>query len=231
MGAANLIMALGGDLLSKMVTKPMEIVDKQLEFYNNRKDKQLEHDLKKDEAKFIQDLQLENRKMNAEIDDMIAEKENKRHAQLIEAIMQYQKEMAECTVAISNSIGMMSIELRDRAQALVIAREKEYKELQERASETAIEQGKKIAESFPEGSKMRDMMEEGVCKQYTNIIDSSRAFMETIRNDFSNMLKNIDAITKGTIDRTNELISTTFTRSIANNLSGNEDDTRLIENH
>ena len=78
-----------------------------------------EQKLRQEEAKFQQELALENRRRNAEIDALIAEKEIERGTKITEAIAAYQKTMAECSVEIGNSLGMMNIELRERAAALV----------------------------------------------------------------------------------------------------------------
>ena len=129
---------------ASIIDRPLEIIDNQLKFYQERKNAAQAQQLKQEEAQFIQNLQIENRRRNAEIDDMIAVREIERGSKMAESIANYQKTMAECSVSIGKSLGMMNIELRERATALVEDKQKQYKALQDAEMDKAMEQFEKI---------------------------------------------------------------------------------------
>ena len=161
-------------------------------------------------------MALENRRRNAEIDAMIADKDLERQSKIAETIANYQKTMAECSVSIGRSLGAMNIELRERATALVEEKQERYSKLQADAAEKAMAQFESIAARFPEGSKPREIMEESVGRQLNNIIETSYKFLQTIDADFSRMMESIGRITEKTMDNANQYISPTFAKSVTN---------------
>ena len=210
MSVLKILQLVGGSIIEA----PINMVNRQLEFYQGRKNKEQEQQLRQEEARFQQELELENRKRNAEIDDMIASKEIERGSKIAESIANYQKTMAECSVSIGKSLGMMNIELRERATALVEQKQQQYKALQDAAMDKAMEQFEKIGDKFPEGSRPRQIMEEAVGKQLNNIIETSDRFMRTIDEDFSKMMDSVRQITEGTMSNANQYISPTFAQAI-----------------
>ena len=122
MSLVKVLKFVGGSIIEK----PFEIVGRQLEFYQQRKNAAHDQKLKQEEAKFMQSLEFDRQKFNAELDDMIARKEIERGSLVAKAIADYQKTMAECTISIGKSLGMMNIELRERATALVEDKQKQY---------------------------------------------------------------------------------------------------------
>ena len=229
MGALKILQVIGGGVLERIVDRPLDIIQQNLEFYQTRKNKKLEQELQQDEAKFQQELELENRKRNAELDALIAEKEIERSSKIAESISNYQKVMAECSVSIGKSLGMMNIELRERATSLVMQKQEQYKELQESATEKAMAQLENIANKFPEGSKANDMMTDTVIKQLNNIIDTSNKFMQTIDADFSKMMDSIGRITEKTMTNANQYISPTFAKAMANNSTDENPEMKLLK--
>ena len=156
-----------------IIDKPLEIIDNQLKFYQQRKNAAQSQQLKQEEAKFVQQLEFDRQKFNAELDDMIARKEIERGSLVAKAIADYQKTMAECTISIGNSLGNMNIELRERATALVEDKQRQYSALQDAAMDKAAAQLEKIYEKFPTESRARSIMENAVEKQLNNIIDEN----------------------------------------------------------
>ena len=212
MSLMKVLKFVGGSIIGK----PFEIIDNQLKFYQERKNAAHEQQLRQEEAKFMQQLEFDRQKFNAEIDDMVARKEIERQSLVMEAIAKYQTTMAECTVSIGNSIGNMSIELRERATALVQARQKEYSALQDAAMDKASAQLEKIYEKFPEGSRARSIQENAVEKMLNNIIDTSDRFMRTIDADFSKMMESVQRITEKTMEGASQYISPSFSSNALN---------------
>ena len=190
-----------------IIERPLSIIERQLAASNERKSKELEQQLRHEDAKFIQDLELENRRINAEIDAQIAARELERQKKMMDAVESYQIRMAECGRSIGNSVGLMSEELRDRAIKLVSEHSQNYRDLQYKATERAMEQLETIHQKFPEGSKAREIMEDAVAKQLNNIIETSEHFIQTIDEDFKNLLANVDQITRNSIENSNQYIA------------------------
>ena len=72
-----------------IIDKPLEIIDNQLKFYQERKNMAQSQQLKQEEAKFLQQLDQDRQKFNAELDDMIARKEIERGSLIAESIAIY----------------------------------------------------------------------------------------------------------------------------------------------
>ena len=221
MGLMKILKLVGGSIIDK----PFEIVGRQLEFYQQRKNASHEQQLRQDEAKFMQQLEFDRQKLNAELDDMVARKEIERNSLVMEAIAKYQKTMAECTVSIGNSLGNMNIELRERATALVEDKQRQYSALQEAAMDKASAQLERIYEKFPTETRARTIMENAVEKQLNNIIETSDRFMRTIDADFSKMMDSVQRITESTMTNASQYISPAF----ANNALRGGDDTKLLK--
>ncbi len=221
MSLMKVLKLVGGSIIDK----PLEIIDNQLKFYQERKNAAHDQKLRQEEAQFMQKLEFDRQKFNAELDDMVARKEIERNSLVMEAIAKYQRTMAECTVSIGNSLGNMNIELRERATALVEDKQKQYSALQEAAMDKAAAQLERIYEKFPTETRARTIMENAVEKQLNNIIDTSDRFMRTIDADFSKMMDSVQRITENTMTNASQYISPTF----ANNALRGGNDTKLLK--
>lgn len=221
MSLMKILKFVGGSIIDK----PFEIIGRQLEFYQQRKNARHDQRLRQEEAQFMQGLELERQKFNAELDDMIARREIERSSLIAKSIAEYQQTMAECTISIGKSLGMMSIELRERATALVEEKQRQYSALQDAAMDKAEAQLERIYAKFPEETKARSIMENAVEKQLNNIIDTSDRFMRTIDADFSEMMKTVGRITESTMQNAGQYISPSFGHNSM--LRGGNDTKRL----
>lgn len=221
MSLMKILKLVGGSIIDK----PFEIIDNQLKFYQERKNAAHDQKLRQEEAQFMQQLEFDRQKFNAELDDMVARKEIERNSLVMEAIANYQRTMAECTVSIGNSLGNMNIELRERATALVEEKQRQYSALQEAAMDKASAQLERIYEKFPTETRARTIMENAVEKQLNNIIETSDRFMRTIDADFSKMMDSVQRITENTMTNASQYISPAF----ANNALRGGDDTKLLK--
>lgn len=213
-----------------IIEMPLEIIGRQLEFYQQRKNAAHEQQLRQEEMRFQQQLELDNRKLNAEIDDMIANNEielsSQRARAFTEAVANHKRTMAECNVSIANSLGNMNIDLYDRASALAKEKTESYMALQERALNNAYDQFDKIHAKFPEGSRARAIMEDAVAKQINSIIETSDRFIQTIANEFAELTKSIRQITDSTNKNTEQYLSPVFGNNTMLQDSGN---TKLLK--
>lgn len=211
-----------------IIDKPLEIIDNQLKFYQQRKNAEHDQKLRQDEARFMQQLELDRQKFNAELDDMIADKEIERSKKVLDAIKEYQITMAESSKSISESLGKMTIELRRQAHDLMEEKKQSYQKMQKEATNNAMEQLKMIRNEFPEGSMEYQIMGEAVRAQLVGIVESSNSFMKMIDADFAKMTDNLDMISRNAAENTNQYISMTLGSLISNQLCGGND-TKLLK--
>ena len=87
----------------------------------------------------MQQLELDRQKLNAELDDMIADKEIERSKKILDAIKEYQITMAESSKSINESLGKMTIELRRQAHDLMEEKKQIYQKMQKEATNNAME--------------------------------------------------------------------------------------------
>lgn len=159
------------------------------------------------------------RELNEKVNDMIARSEIERNTAIVEAIKNYQLEMADAAKSISESIGRMNLDLRERAQNLIIEKTKEYKQIQTEAKKEAKEELLQVAENFAEGSKARDIMEDAICTQLKDIIDTTSNFIRTMENDMKNIYANIDNITSTTLGQSQDILSALSVKTLNSSIN------------
>lgn len=218
MGLMNVLKFIGASIIEK----PLEIIDTQLRFYQERKNAEQAQKLKQEEAEFMQKLELDRQRFNAELDDMIARKEIERNVLILDAIKDYQVTMAECATSISESLGKMTIELRRQAHDLMEEKKRAYIQMQNDIRNEAHKQLKEIYSDFPEGSRARTIMEDAVNEQLVIVIENSRSFMKMIDADFAKMTDNLDAISKDALGNTNQYISQALGGLVSNQIRGGD---------
>ena len=211
-----------------IIDKPLEIIDNQLNFYQQRKNVAHDQKLRQEETCFNQQLELDRQKFNAELDDMIADKELERSKKILDAIKEYQITMAESSKSIHESLGKMKIELRRQAHDLMEEKKQAYLQMQKNATATAMDQLKMIRSEFPEGSMEYQIMGEAVRAQLVGIVESSNSFMKMIDADFAKMTDNLDIISRNAAENTNQYISMTLGNLMSNQLRGGND-TKLLK--
>ena len=113
---------------------------------NDAAQKRLDQELIEEERESIRaDLEArakidaDIRRWNTEIDQMILEQEDARRDRLVECIKRYQIDLANATTDIVENIGMMSLELREKANELVQQKTESYIEMQKKAETAAME--------------------------------------------------------------------------------------------
>lgn len=224
MSLMKILKLVGGSIIDK----PLEIIDNQLKFYQQRKNAEHDQKLKQEEAQFMQKLELDRQKFNAELDAMVADREIERGKKILDAIKEYQLTMAESSRSIHESLGKMTIELRRQAHDLMEEKKKTYQQMQKDATNSAMEQLKMIRSEFPEGSMEYQIMGEAVRAQLVGIVESSNSFMKMIDADFAKMTDNLDMISRNAAENTKQYISMTLGNLMSNRLRGG-DDTKLLK--
>ncbi len=164
---------------------------------------------------FLAELDAQNRRINAEIDEMLADGVLKRQKEVFEEYKRYQQDMVICSTSIGESLAKMSLDFRERAFALVDKKRDEYINLQNEAKQQAIDDFEDIMRRFPEGSRARETMEDVIKDQVKGIIEESRSFLKTIQADFSKLADTIDQVVKETQRNANKYLTDSM-RGVSN---------------
>lgn len=178
-------------LVCDYLRKPMDMIDTNIEVKKEQKLVDIEYQRKEQDI----ELEVKKRKLNAEIDEMIRESELKRSTAIVEAIKQYQIDLSQAVGECVNQIGNMSLELRERANNLVVEKTKEYTALQDKSKADAKRELKEIAEDFADNERVRIKMEDAVLDQMKNMIDTANSFIKELSEDMKRLNANIDLLT------------------------------------
>lgn len=123
----------------------------------------------------------------AEIEEWRKDKTAERLRLTTEAMISYQEKLTQINVEAINAIGHMQLDLRDKAQQLVYEKTKEYKELQKKAVEEAIEEMIRIESEFSDGSRARDILMTAVDKKLANVFESANDFLAELNRDMGQL--------------------------------------------
>lgn len=215
------------DKLDDIVYEPVKVICdacrqplKNMDAANERKKMETESRLQREVKEFEMNLDLkrrqgemqlsaEERKLNAEIDQMIIDKDFERTMKKAEFMKNYQEDMIKLSSTISNALGKMSIELRDSAQNLVLEKTKQYVALQLEAKDRLKSDLKDLNDLFGDDEESKSMMRKISFEQAQIILESTRNFMNSMKQDIDNMTANIDEITRQAIANTDKFLFST----------------------
>ena len=184
------------DALGKIIGEPIKAISQsmaekskmKMQMQKDKHDLELEAKRTKTELeknREIAKIDADVRKWHEEINDYIAQKEIERNKKILDAIMEYQRNMLEDYVSIMANISTMEIRLADEAHKFVIARTEDYMKLQDRAwkqYQTEIDWAMK---TYPDDKERQDKAEGRAFEQRLSIINSSQKNIEILSEDIS----------------------------------------------
>lgn len=157
-------------------------------------------ELRMKEAKHQADLEIkmktEINRINAETDQWIKNQEFQRMKDVAAAVATYRERLTELQLNTIRAIGNMDIELRAKAQDLILCKTKEYKALQDKAQKDAEEEFERIIEKFSCNERIMDIMITNAQKKLASVIDGTSQFLLGLNDDIQKMNNNIDLITR-----------------------------------
>ena len=160
-------------------------------------------------------LEVDTRRWHEEINELIAENQQRRNEELVESLKRYQMDVANTTKDIVESLGQMSLDLRERANNLLQEKTREYKAIQDEAKKQSIEELAEAKEMFGESDpETYRMMVSTIMAERKAMIDIAQNFMKELAEDFKRLNQNTDALLKMGMDNVNKYLS-----PIANQLS------------
>jgi len=205
-----------------IIEAPLKIIDRELQVYNARKDKEHAQKLQIEQEKFFMELSLQEKEINAKIEQSISDKHDERVKNFLEYITRYQQEMAGAAVSISRSLGLMGEELEARAQDLVLNKKKDYDALQDKAYDKLMNRMAQARERFPEGSDERKIAIAAAEKIANGIIDNAISFINIIDQEFLRLTAHIQEIQKQSLININEYLSPALAKAIEERIKNSE---------
>lgn len=137
-------------------------------------------------------MQTEINRINAETEQWSKDQEFIRMQRVADAMAQYQERLTSLNLQTVRAIGEMDIELRSKAQALILEKTNEYRNIQSLATRDAEEEFERILKKFSSNERVLNIMISNSDKKLAAIVDSTTRFMEELSIDIQNMNKNID---------------------------------------
>ena len=217
------------DKVDDFFYKPMETICNWLEeplkhFAHNRSmtEEEKKHELERIDREHAAQLESDMKKLDFELEELRKDKVIERNKATLETIKKYKADMAKLSVEIVNTIGNMTLDLRERANNFVQDNVKRYKELQDDAITKADKRLEEIEIKYPEGSKSKEIMQDAVAKQMNSIIDRADNFMNTLNDDLKKITSMIDDITLNLDKSVENVLHSNMSNTPALDGNGNE---------
>lgn len=141
-------------------------------------------------------MQTEIARINAETEQWTKDQEFQRMKNVAEAVTRYRERLTELQLNTIRAIGNMDIELRAKAQDLILSKTREYKALQDQAEKDAETEFERITEKFSGNERIMDIMITNASKKLASVIDGTSQFLLGLNEDIQKMNHNIDIITQ-----------------------------------
>ena len=151
------------------------------------------------------ELEQAQARANIELDNLAADSQLARNTAMVEAIKQYQVDLARVTQEIIQSIGSMNLQLRAEANDMLLAKTRDYKALQDEAVEKADKRLLEIKERYGSNERVRIKMEDAVISQMTSVIEHADTFMEELSADLRKINDTIQQLTDKGMDNINRI--------------------------
>ena len=180
----------------------LRIKEKKIEQLIEQKKLEAELNAKRENAKLENDI----RKWDEEVNNLIADSEMERRDKLVESIKRYQLDLATASKDIAESIGKMSLELREKADDMVSKKTKEYMAIQENIEKRSWEEFSKAEEIFANNEKMREMIQMRILDERTSMIELTGSFIKELADDMKRLNENADKILAMSMETTQKYL-------------------------
>ncbi len=148
------------------------------------------------------------RRWNAEIEQMILQQADERRDRLVECLKRYQLDLSNAAKDIVNSIGLMSLELRAKANEMVLEKTKEYRALQDESKKQSLLELKEVKEMFfnddPDTYKI---MVGEIMEERRSAIDLAGRFIVELSEDMKRLNQNTDDLMRMGMENANKYLA------------------------
>lgn len=155
-------------------------------------------------------MQTEIARINAETEQWTKDQEFQRMKDVAEAVTHYRERLTELQLNTIRAIGNMDIELRAKAQDLILSKTREYKALQDQAQKDAEAEFERILDKFSGNERIMDIMITNAQKKLASVIEGTSQFLLGLNEDIQKMNHNIDTITQSGQDFIDRQIESQF---------------------
>lgn len=153
-------------------------------------------------------IAAEERRWFADIDQMIAEQEDARRDRLVESIKRYQIDLANAARDIVNSIGLMSLELREKANEMVLEKTKEYRALQDESKKQSLIELQEVKEMFFESDPdTYKLMVSNIMEERRSAVELAGRFIVELSEDIKRLNANTDELMKIGMENANKYLA------------------------
>lgn len=139
-------------------------------------------------------MQAEIQRINIESEEWKKDQEFQRLVKATDAFATFQKKLSDLNMKTVRAIGDMDLELRSKAQTLILNKTKEYKALQDLATKDAEDEFTRITEKFGNNERIMNIMIGAAETKLVSVINSTSKFLEELSNDIQKMNQNIDVL-------------------------------------
>lgn len=140
------------------------------------------------------------------LQNMAADAQFARNKAAVEAIKQYQIDLAKVNEVMIENIGRMSLTLRAEAQEMVFSYTKRYETQQEEAIEKAKTRLLEIQTLYADNDRIREKMENIVLEQVTSVITFARKFVDVLTEDLQKINAMTDDLRRQAMENTQKTI-------------------------
>ena len=151
---------------------------------------------KESEADLQIKMQTEVNRISVEIEEMQKDRQFERMKKVTEAIAKYKKDLTDLNINTIRAIGDMDLDLRQKAQNLVLEKTKEFMAIQEAEIEKAGNKFLEIEEKFA-GKPSYDAMIMATQNKLANAIEITDNFMKQLNAQIGKMTDNINVLMQG----------------------------------
>lgn len=152
----------------------------------------LQKELEENKASLQIKMQTEVNILNAQTEQWRKDREFERMRKVADAMAQYQERLMTLNLNTVKAIGEMDIDLRSKAQALILEKTQEYRLIQSQATEDAENEFERILEKFSGNERILNIMISNSEKKLVSLIDATSNFLDELSIDIQNMNRNID---------------------------------------
>ena len=139
-------------------------------------------------------MQTEITKINAETVEWQKDQEFQRLVKATQAFATFQEKLSDLNMKTVRAIGEMDLELREKAQNLILNKTLEYKKLQDEATVDAEAEFTRIIEKFGNNERIFNIMINNAETKLVSVINSTSKFLDELSNDIQKMNQNIDLL-------------------------------------
>lgn len=218
------------DILADWATEPLKRWENKREQENKDKDVQREIERTVGVEKVRTDLQIQIDRMRAETRQWEEDQDAARRIKLLDAFKKYQEELMALNTNAIRAIGEMNLELKEKAQALVLEKTKEYKALQDKSLKQSMEECDMIEEKYANNERVKSMLLNASETKLVGIMNNCTRFIDELSEDIKEMNKSINQLTASGQNHIQKVLERTLNVKPSNlKLNDGIEDAKVIE--